>query len=174
MCNLCNKNKEKINTKVPKYKSEALTHREKLQETTSSLRNIYSRGTSSCYIMHVQHGTKTLFHTIIWHLYVKDPLTWRLWIWWFPLVLFQLSLFNRNSDKSCSSSTCSAVDTGDPKVWYATGTAPNPFTCWWTEASFKGMQSCGPLLLCGPCTARPHRDPFLQVQGKGISQGRCE
>lgn len=28
---------------------------------------------------------------------------------------------------------------------------------------FKGMQSCGPLLLCGPCTARPHREPFLQA-----------
>lgn len=33
MYNLCNK--EKINTKVPKYKSEALNRREELQQATS-------------------------------------------------------------------------------------------------------------------------------------------
>lgn len=35
----------KINTKVTKYKSEALNYREELQEATSSQRNFHSCGT---------------------------------------------------------------------------------------------------------------------------------
>lgn len=79
---------------------------------------------------------------------------WRLWIRWFPLVLFQLSLFNRSNDKTVADPAPPAQllislfpKPGMPLAW------PQSF-CILVKRSLKSTETHGPLFLCCTHTAR--------------------